>query len=272
MSINGKELDEIFQRQYAGAFEEGRLTYTKANETEFILTMHYIHKYLQKGAKIIDIGAGCGAYTKAISEEGYLVDAIDLHEDNVSRMKELFGDAENVNVYQGNALDLNEFPDDSYDLVLLMGPVYHLHNFQDRVTAIKEALRVAKKGAPVFVAFVLQDAPLIEYIFQSENPAEEIKEIGYIRETAQVTENTGSSIFLHTIATIDELTDKVCETLPVTKGPRFAQDGLSQVIREAVNNMSEASYNEWIQYLIATAERPDLMGYSNHVVQVFIKS
>ncbi|WP_026525416.1 class I SAM-dependent methyltransferase [Butyrivibrio sp. MB2005] len=271
MSINGKELDEIYQRQYAGGFEEGRLTYTKANETEFILTIHYIHKFLQKGARVIDIGAGCGAYTKAISEEGYFVDTIDLHEDNVSRMRELFKDSENVNVYQGNALDLHEFPDDSYDLVLLMGPVYHLHKYEDRVAAIKEAARVAKKGAPIFVAFVLQDAPLIEYIFQSENPAEEINEIGYIRETAQVTENTGSSIFLHTIATIDELTDKVCESIPVTKGPRFAQDGLSQVIREAVNNMSEASYNEWIQYLIATAERPDLMGYSNHVVQTFIK-
>ncbi len=271
MSINGKYLDELYQRQYAGGFEEGRLTYTKANETEFILTMHYIHKFIQKGAKIIDIGAGCGAYTKALSEEGYFVDTIDLHEDNVSRMKELFRNRENISVYQGNALNLPEFSDDTYDLVLEMGPVYHLHKFEDRVTAIKEAVRVAKKGAPIFVAFVLQDAPLIEYIFQSEDPASEINEIGYIRETAQVTENTGSSIFLHTIATIDELTDRVCDTLPVTKGPRFAQDGLSQVIREAVNNMSEASYNEWIQYLIATAERPDLMGYSNHVVQVFIK-
>ena len=87
-----------------------------------------------------------------------------------------------------------------------------------------------------------------------------------------VTDNTGSSIQLHTISAIDELIDKVLETLPVSKGPRFAQDGLSQVIRESVNKMSEASYNEWIQYLKATAERPDLMGYSNHVVQIYIKN
>ena len=55
-----------------------------------------------------------------------------------------------------------------------------------------------------------------------------------------VTDNTGSSIQLHTISAIDGLTDKVLETLPVSKGPRFSQDGLSQVIRESVNNMSEA--------------------------------
>ena len=221
MSINGKELDEVYQKQYSGGVEEGRLSCSKANEAEYILTMHYIHKYLDKPAKIIDIGAGCGVYTGPLAQEGHVIDALDLHE--------------------------------------------------DRVTAIKEAVRVAKKGAPVFVAFVLQDAPLIEYIFQSENPAEEIKEIGYERDTARVTENTGSSIYLEIIPTIDELTDKVCEDRNIKKGPRFAQDGLSQVIRDSVNNMSEASYKEWIQYLIATAERADLMGFSNHVVQIFIK-
>ena len=144
-------------------------------------------------------------------------------------MKDLFQDRKNVNICQGNALDLRDSSDGTYDLVLELGPIYHLKNVHERVVAIKEAVRVAKKGAPIFVSFVLQDAPLIEYIFQSENPAEEINEIGYERDTALVTDNTGSSIQLHTISAIDELTDKVLETLPVSKGPRFAQDGLSQV-------------------------------------------
>ena len=47
---------------------------------------------------------------------------------------------------------------------------------------------------------------------------QEINEIGYERDTALVTDNTGSSIQLHTISAIDELTDKVLETLPVSKG------------------------------------------------------
>ncbi|MBQ7429699.1 MAG: class I SAM-dependent methyltransferase [Butyrivibrio sp.] len=272
MGLSGKELNELYKKQYAGAVEEKRLFYTKANETEFILTKHYIHKYLKSAAKILDIGAGCGAYTQALAEEGFTIDALDLHPDNVARMKELFENKSNISVHQGNALDLHEFPNDVYDLVLELGPIYHLENNEQRVKAIKEAVRVAKEGAPIFVSFVLQDAPLIEYIFQSENPAEGIKEIGYERDTALVTDNTGSSIQLHTISAIDELTDKVLETLPVSKGPRFAQDGLSQVIKESVNNMSEESYNEWIQYLKATAERSDLMGYSNHVVQIFIKN
>ena len=257
MGLEGKELEELYLRQYSGAGEEYRLFSTKVNETEYRLTMHYLHKFLKPGDRIIDIGAGCGVYTNALANEGYSIDAIDLHPDNVARMKELFKE---------------EFQDDTYDLALELGPVYHLHKTPERVAAIKEAVRVAKKGAPIFVAFVLQDAPLIQYIFQHENPAEEIKTIGYERDTARVTDNTGSSIYLDTIPTIDELTELVLKEVPVTKGPRFAQDGLSHVIRDSVNNMSEASYNEWLQYLIATAERADLMGYSNHVVQVFIKN
>ncbi|MBP5183917.1 MAG: SAM-dependent methyltransferase, partial [Lachnospiraceae bacterium] len=51
--------------QYTDFPEKNRLTYTKANETEFIVTMHYLHKFLRPNAKIADIGAGGGTYTKA---------------------------------------------------------------------------------------------------------------------------------------------------------------------------------------------------------------
>ncbi|WP_026658065.1 class I SAM-dependent methyltransferase [Butyrivibrio sp. AC2005] len=272
MSYDKKYLEKLFQEQYASGFEEKRLFFTKANETEYIVTMHYIHKYLRKNANIIDVGAGAGAYSAALADEGYFVDALDLHPTHIDRMNEVFKDSDKVKVGKADALDLSEFEDDSYDLVLELGPVYHIHNIEDRIKAIREAVRVARKGAPIFVAFCLQDAGLIEYIFQSENPAEEIKTIGYERETGIVTENTGSSRVLDTISDVDEVINKALQELPITRGPRFSQDGLSQIIRDSVNNMSEDSYKEWIKYLIATAERPDLIGYSNHIVQILFKN
>ena len=268
MGIDEKQLEQWFQDQYSSGFEEKRLFFTKANETEYIITMHYIHKYLEENARVIDVGAGAGAYASVLSNEGHYVDALELHPTNFARLNEIFKDSDKVKTYKANALDLSAFEDDSYDLVLELGPIYHIHNIEDRIKALREAVRVAKKGAPIFVAFCLQDAPLIECIFQSDNPAEEIKNIGYDRETAIVTENTGSARVLDTIANIDEFIDRALAELPITRGPRFSQDGLSQVIKDAVNNMSEDSDKEWINYLIATAERPDLMGYSNHVVQI----
>jgi 2-polyprenyl-3-methyl-5-hydroxy-6-metoxy-1,4-benzoquinol methylase len=142
MGLEGKELEELYLRQYSGAGEEHRLFSTKVNETEFRLTMRYIHKYLKTGDRIIDIGAGCGVYTNALAKEGYLLDAIDLHPDNVARMKELFKGVQNINVYQANATDLKEFSDDTCDLVLELGPVYHLHKTPERIEAIKEAVNL----------------------------------------------------------------------------------------------------------------------------------
>ena len=257
--------------QYTGFPEWKRLTYTKAHETEFIITMHYMHKFLASGGKIADVGAGGGIYTKALADEGYAVDAVELTPEYVNHMKEEFAGNETVRVFEGNAKDLHFLNDNEYDLVLVMGPVYSIKGFDDRKRACKEALRIAKPGAPVFIAFCLQDAPLVHEIFMSEDPASEITEIGYDRETALVTDNTGSSRLLDTISGVDELIDTVCKEYDAQKVCRFAQDGLSQIINKNVNSMSDKSYAEWIQYLIATAERPDLMGYSDHIVQVIKK-
>ncbi len=257
--------------QYSGFPEGKRLSYTKANETEFIITMHYLHKYLKDGAVIADIGAGGGTYTKALAEEGYKVDAVELTPEYVKQMKQEFAGNDRIRVFEGNARDLSFLKDDAYDLVLLMGPIYSLKDFDERKQACKEALRIAKPGAPVFIAFCLQDAPLIHEIFMSEDPASEITTIGYDHEKALVTDNTGSSRILDTIRVVDELIDDLCIETNAQKVCRFAQDGMSQIISKYVNSMSDESFAEWIQYLIATAERADLMGYSDHIVQILKK-
>ena len=271
MSDRLNEQEKKVIEQYTGFPEWKRLTYTKAHETEFIITMHYMHKFLASEAKIADVGAGGGVYTKALADEGYSVDAVEFTPEYVKHMKEEFAGNEHIRVFEGNAKDLHFLNDNEYDLVLAMGPIYSIKAFDDRKRACKEALRIAKPGAPVFIAFCLQDGPLIHEIFMSEDPASEITGIGYNRETALVTDNTGSSRILDTIGTVDELTDAVCQENGAEKVCRFAQDGLSQIISKNVNSMSEKSYAEWIQYLIATAERADLMGFSDHIVQVLRK-
>ena len=134
-----------------------------------------------------------------MAEEGYKVDAVELTPEYVKHMRQEFAGNDRIRVFEGNARNLNFLQDNAYDLVLLMGPIYSLKDFNERKQACKEALRIAKPGAPVFIAFCLQDAPLIHEIFMSEDPASEITTIGYDREKALVTDNTGSSRLLDTI-------------------------------------------------------------------------
>ena len=271
MSKKLTEQEKKVIEQYSGYPERNRLSFSKANETEFIVTMHYLHKFLTDGALIADIGAGGGTYTKALAEEGYRVDAVELTPEYVRQMKDEFAGNDRIRVFEGNAKDLDFLKDDAYDLVLVMGPVYSLKDIEERKQACREALRIARPGAPVFIAFCLQDAPLIHEIFMSEDPASELTTIGYDRQKALVTDNTGSSRILDTVGAADELIDAVCMEYGAQRVCRFAQDGLSHIIGRYVDSMSDGSYAEWIRYLIATAERSDLMGFSDHIVQVIRK-
>lgn len=51
----------------------------------------------------------------------------------------------------GNALKINR-PDESADVVLLMGPLYHQRDREDRLQSLREAVRVLKKGGLLVVA------------------------------------------------------------------------------------------------------------------------
>ena len=52
--------------------------------------------------------------------------------------------------------------DDSFDITLLLGPMYHLFTVEDQLQALKEAIRVTKKGGILFVAYCGNDASMVQ--------------------------------------------------------------------------------------------------------------
>ena len=67
---------------------------------------------------------------------------------------------ETITITQGNATDLSMFADDTYDITLLLGPMYHLFTTEDKLKALSEAIRVTKKNGIAsrlpFMGFVLK--------------------------------------------------------------------------------------------------------------------
>ena len=159
-----------FYNQYD---EDNRLAY-RHGSVEFLTTMRYIEKYRKPGNRILEIGAGTGRYSHALARQGYAVDAVELIGHNIDIFRKNTQAGETITITQGNAMDLSAFPDNMYDITLLLGPLYHLYTNEDKQQALREAIRVTKPGGVIFAAYVISDGCLLDEGFHrgSKNVAE----------------------------------------------------------------------------------------------------
>jgi ubiquinone/menaquinone biosynthesis C-methylase UbiE len=147
-------LPDETKRYYGLGLEVSRLS--KANgELEFVRTKEILRRYLpDPPAVVLDVGGGPGAYACWLAQEGYevhLIDPIALHLEQARRASQYQPESPVRSITQGDARDL-DYPDDSADVVLLLGPLYHLTERPDRITALKEAWRVLKRGGLLMAA------------------------------------------------------------------------------------------------------------------------
>lgn len=94
--------------------------------------MRYIEKYIRPENLVIEIGAGTGRYSHALARQGYTVDAVELISHNIDIFRKNTMSNEDITIMQGNALDLSVFPDNRYDITLLLGSLYHLYSDEDK--------------------------------------------------------------------------------------------------------------------------------------------
>ena len=133
--------------------EESRLL-SQSGQVEYLTTMKYIHQYLgdRQQAEILEVGAGTGRYSVALAKEGHSVTAVELVAHNLEKLRAKLDRTEKIKAIQGNALDLSGFADNSFDITLLLGPMYHLYTREDMLRALSEAVRVTKQGGYILAA------------------------------------------------------------------------------------------------------------------------
>ena len=119
------EVFEALTNYYSGYDEEGRLL-SRHGSVEYLTTMRYIEKYLKPGMRVLEIGAATGRYSHALARQGYQVDAVELVQHNIDLFKQNTKPGEQVTIQQGNAMDLSFFGDETFDITLLLGTMYHL--------------------------------------------------------------------------------------------------------------------------------------------------
>ena len=260
------DAEKILKSYYEAYDEDGRLS-SKHGMVEFITTMSYIDKYLKKGDSVLEIGAGTGRYSHAIAQKGHCVDAIELVEHNIEIFKKNTVAGEDVTIRQGNALDLSCIKDNSYDITLLLGPMYHLFTVEEQKRALSEALRVTKRGGKVFVAYCGNDATAVQFLFGKHMTKSEPYNKLVDWNTFKLS-STPQEIF---VLYRKEDVDALMSGLPVKRLHFVGTDMATQYMRDVVDEMDEEEYALYLKYVLATCERSDLVGASNHLLDIFEK-
>lgn len=262
------ETDQYLIDLYNHYDEDSRLT-SRHGSVEFLTTMHYIGKYIKTGCRVLEIGAATGRYSHALARQGYDVDAVELVEHNIEIFRRNTQPDEHITITQGNAMDLSAFPDNQYDITLLLGPLYHLYTQTDKRQALSEALRVTKQGGVVFAAYVISDGCLLDEGFRrgNVNVAEYIK-TGLLDPVTFATKSQPKDMFeLVRKEDIDDL----MSVFTVERLHYVASDGLALCIREAIDAMDNEEFELYLKYHYATCEREDMAGVTSHAIDVFRK-
>ncbi|RLV09051.1 SAM-dependent methyltransferase [Streptomyces griseocarneus] len=144
---------------YTDEFDEAdRLTSSADGQLEMVRTQELLRRHLPPApASILDVGGGPGTHARWLAADGYAVHLVDPVPRHVEAAQQVGCTAE---IGDARRLDV---PERTYDVVLLLGPLYHLLDQTDRILALDEARRVLKPGGLIAAAAISRYASLFEH-------------------------------------------------------------------------------------------------------------
>ena len=146
---------EQILRKYETANEEGRAERSRSEALEFHYTKRHLSKFVKPDSRVIEIGCGTGYYGMYFADKCAEYFGVDLVPSQIEIFREKIAAAglKNVSCACGDATDLPDVADNSFDVVLCLGPMYHLSE-SERQKAFSECARICRPGGVAAFAYI----------------------------------------------------------------------------------------------------------------------
>jgi 2-polyprenyl-3-methyl-5-hydroxy-6-metoxy-1,4-benzoquinol methylase len=155
---SGPVVEDDITAHYAHGREASRLTRSAHGRLELVRTRELVRRVLPPPpARVLDVGGGTGVHAHWLAEDGYPVHVVDPMPLHVETAAALPG----VTAEIGDVRSLAT-PTGSVDVVLLLGPLYHLVSARDRAVALDECRRVLRPGGVIVAAAISRYVSLLE--------------------------------------------------------------------------------------------------------------
>ncbi|MFA5075261.1 MAG: class I SAM-dependent methyltransferase [Candidatus Babeliales bacterium] len=237
-------------------------------------TENILHRFLPKSpATIVDVGGAAGAYALPLAKQGYevyLIDLVPLHIEQAKKAEKLQSDHSLKACIVGDARKI-ELSDSMTDVVLLMGPLYHLPDKKDRLMTISEAYRILKPGGLLFAVGISRFASFIDGIIYRtlKDPiwhkiiVEDIKTGHHVNPTQKFQYFTTS--FFHKP---DELKEEL-ELTGFKKISILAIEGLGFLMPDFDKRWKDQEERKILMSLLEMTESdPNMLAASSHIMAI----
>ena len=264
-----REETEAIRRHYNADPRKEWDRLMKKHPYEKYITIRMMDRFIQPDDTILDIGGGPGHYSIHYAGTGHAVTLVDLSDENVRFAKKKARQyGVKISAMQGNALDLSRFPDSSFDIVFLMGPLYHLMNEESRLQAIREAKRVLKPGGYLFSSFILMFGGVIYGLREIQEtilwPQEQP-----LYDVAARDESLSFEAFTHAHLTTVKEAKALLSSIPGLRTETvFGQESILSPYKNVLSQSPKKIRLAWYEYALRYCEKEDYLTHTEHLMIV----
>jgi hypothetical protein len=256
-------MDADILEYYDRGGEDTRLV----DSLELLRTKVLLRRFLPASADILDVGGASGAYATWLTEQGHRVKLVDPVPRHVATAR-----AKGIEAVAGDARALDE-PDGSRDVVLLLGPLYHLLDRADRVQALAEAGRVTR--GLVVAAVISRWASLYDWMMRGVTAVPGT--LPMLREDLATGTRRGTQNVPYGFTTCyfhrpEEIEHEVADA-GLTLVDLLSVEGMANWVPDLADRLADADKRAVLLELIEHTERePAVLGATPHLLAVARKA
>jgi len=260
-------------QSYYDDASESELVRLERHQLERDITWRYLEKYLPPSGSVLDIGTGTGAYAIPLAKRGYTVTAVDLSPKLLEVCQKRVAEEgleDKVAFLVADARDLSDVAGNTFDAVLLMGPLYHLVLEEDRKTALKEAFNRLTPGGVIFSSFISRYGVLGDVMKNISHWIEKQSEVRSIIERGREPDDADRGGFRGYFVKVSEITplhEEIGFKTLVMAGvePAISADD------ESYNRLEDTRRKLWLDLLYDISTEESIIAASRHLLYIGVK-